>query len=206
MASMLIESVIGNVDEPDRLEQLESAKIDNLVLDRWEAQKNRIRKATEGGTEVALSLDRGSRLRDGDILYWDRVAGTAIVARVELGEVMVVDLSGLWVDPTDEVMQTAVEVGHALGNQHWPAVVKGAQVYVPVTVDRAAMNSVMRAHGFRGITYRFRPGAEVVAVLSPYEARRVFGGAEQESVVGGAEQESVVGGAEQAGHPHPPGA
>lgn len=186
---MLIESVIGNVGEPDRLGQLDTAQIDNLVLDRWEAQKNRLRKATESGTEVALALDRGSHLRDGDILYWDPDGGFAIVARVELGEVMVVDLSGLWTDcaddtdsaddSTDDVVRSAVEVGHALGNQHWPAVVKGAQIYVPVAVDRAAMDSVMRTHAFRGVSYRFAPGAEVIGYLSPGEARRLFGGAEQ---------------------------
>jgi urease accessory protein len=177
---MLIQSVIGNLDEPGRRSQLDGMKIDSLVLDRWEVQKNRLRKATEGGTEVALSLDRGSRLRDGDILSWDRAdqasddqgGGTAIVVRAELGEVMVVEL------PAKDV-RTAVQVGHALGNQHWPAVVKGAQVYVPVTVDRAAVDSVMRTHAFHGVTYRFAPGAEVIGRLSPDEARYLFGGAAQ---------------------------
>jgi urease accessory protein len=167
--TVLVESVLGNVDNP-----LWSApvEIDPLVLDRWEAQKNRIRKTTQGGAEVALSLERGSRLRDGDILYWDRDAGAAIVARVDLGEVMVVEL-----DPTD--VPTAVEVGHALGNQHWPAVVKGARIYVPVAVDRAAMDSVMRTHALRGVTHRFVPGTAVVTGLTPPEARLLFGGAEQ---------------------------
>jgi urease accessory protein len=49
------------------------------------------------------------------------------------------------------------------------------------------MDSVMRTHAFRGVSYRFAPGAEVIADLSAGEARRLFGGAEQ------------------AGHAHPPG-
>ncbi|GII23866.1 urease accessory protein UreE [Planosporangium mesophilum] len=179
---MLIEAVIGNLDEPGRFAQLDAVKVDTLVLDRWEAQKHRLRKTTEGGTEVALSLDRDCRLRDGDILYWDRAAGTAIVARVELGEVMVVDLH-----PTDDSVKTAVEVGHALGNQHWPAVVKGARIYVPVAVDRAVLDSVMRTHAFPGVSYRFAPGAEVVADLTAGEARQLFGGADKEAAVGGAD-------------------
>jgi urease accessory protein len=199
---MLVEKVIGNVDDPGWPARSEPVKIDALVLDRWEAQKNRIRKTTQAGTEVALSLDRGSRLRDGDILYWDRAGGAAIVARVELGEVMVVDLGGLVPvgsggapgsggpadtgGVADGALRTAVELGHALGNQHWPAVVKGALVYVPVTVDRAAMDSVMRTHAFRGVTHRFAPGAEIIARLAPHEARLLFGGTEQ------------------VGHAHPP--
>ncbi|GAA1806863.1 urease accessory protein UreE [Planosporangium flavigriseum] len=167
---MLVQSVIGNLDEPVRLN---GVKIDYLVLDRWEAQKNRLRKATEAGTDVAVSLDRGSHLRDGDILSWDRDAETAIVARVDLGEVMVVDL------PWD--VGTAVQVGHALGNQHWPVVVNGARIYVPVAVDRAAMDSVLRTHAFSGVTHQFVPAAEVIAELSPSEARYLFGGAEHDS-------------------------
>jgi urease accessory protein len=187
--AVLVEAVIGNVTEPDRSAQLGSVKIDALVLDRWEAQRNRIRKTTQAGTEVALSLDRDARLRDGDILYWDRAGGTAIVARVELGEVMVVDLSGLPPGATGaaDVVRTAVQLGHALGNQHWPAVVKGALIYVPVVVDRAAMDSVMRTHAFPGVTHRFAPGAEVMAELTSHEARLLFGGAGQ------------------VGHVHPPG-
>ncbi|MGC9670877.1 urease accessory protein UreE [Planosporangium sp. 12N6] len=176
---MLIESVLGNVDDPDRRAQLGAVTVDALVLDRWEAQRNRLRKTTEGGIPVALALDRGRRLRDGDILSWDRTTGTAIVVRVRLGEVMVVDLSGLAAQPPGDALRTAVEVGHALGNQHWPAVVRDARVYVPVTVDRAAMDAVMRTHAFRGVTHRFTAGTEAAAVLSSDEARRVFGGAAQ---------------------------
>ena len=57
------------------------------------------------------------------------------------------------------VVRTMFELGHALGNQHWPAVVKGSRMFVPLTVDRKVMASVMRTHAFPGIRYEFRPGA-----------------------------------------------
>ena len=71
------------------------AGVDLLALDQWEAQKNRLRKLTDGGTELALSLDRSIQLHDGDVLHWDEATATAIVARIALSEVMVVDLRGL---------------------------------------------------------------------------------------------------------------
>ncbi len=74
-------------------------------------------------------------------------------------------------------MATCVELGHALGSQHWPAVVKGRRVYVPLTVARATMASVMSSHGFRAVTYWFVPGEEVVPYLAPQETRRLFGAA-----------------------------
>jgi urease accessory protein len=71
-----------------------------------------------------------------------------------------------------------VELGHALGNQHWPALVKDGVVYVPLTVDRKVMASVMNTHRFEGIRYEFVPGARIVPYLAPHESRRLFGGAE----------------------------
>jgi urease accessory protein len=65
-----------------------------------------------------------------------------------------------------------------LGNQHWPALVKGGIVFVPVTVDRKVMASVMDTHRFEGVRYEFVPGREIVPYLAPHESRRLFGGAE----------------------------
>lgn len=174
---MLVESVVGKAHDPGWPERLADVQVDVLELDQWEAQKNRLRKNTRAGTEVALSLDRTTHLHDGDILHWDPESGTAIVARLDLGDVMVVDLSGLCDGEPETLVRTAIEVGHALGNQHWPAVVKGTRVFVPLTVDRAVTAAVMGTHAFSGITYEFVSGAEVIPFLAPHEARRLFGGA-----------------------------
>jgi urease accessory protein len=40
------------------------------------------------------------------------------------------------------------------------------------------MNSVMKTHGFEGISYEFMPGSHIVPYLAPHESRRLFGGAE----------------------------
>jgi urease accessory protein len=56
--------------------------------------------------------------------------------------------------------------------------VKDAVVYVPLTVDRKVMSSVMNTHRFEGIRYEFVPGRNVIPYLAPHESRRLFGGAE----------------------------
>ncbi|PTR24971.1 urease accessory protein [Rhodococcus sp. OK519] len=175
-----VEAVLGNADDPRWESLLENAKIDLLVLDQWEAQKSRLRRATQGGLEIALSLDRGVQLRDGDVLVRDEADDTLVVARIELKDVMAIDLGGLRDAAPETLMETCLELGHAIGNQHWPAVVKGTIVYVPLTVDKAVMGSVMRTHAFEGIEYEFRPGAEVIPYLAPHEARRLFGAAARE--------------------------
>jgi urease accessory protein len=174
---ILVESIAGNSNESPWTEALEGAEVDIFPLDQWEAQKSRLRKSTVGGTELALSLDRASHLRDGDILLWDEAARKAIVARIELNEVMVVEIEDKAAADLETASRTLFELGHALGNQHWPAVVKGSRIFVPLTVDRKVMASVMKTHAFPMIRYDFRPGLEVIPYMTPHEARRLFGGA-----------------------------
>jgi urease accessory protein len=158
--------------------RLANAAVDPVELDHWEAQKNRFRKKTASGVELAVSLDRGTFMRDGDVLLWDAAAARAVVARISLRDVMVIHLGGMAAASPELAMRTCVELGHALGNQHWPALVKDSRVFVPLTVDRKVMSSVMNTHRFEGIRYEFVPGGEIVPYLAPHESRRLFGGAE----------------------------
>jgi urease accessory protein len=175
---ILVEAVLGNAGDPEWAARLSAAAVDELALDHWEAQKNRFRKKTAGGVELAVSLDRGAFMRDGDVLLWDAKAARAVVARISLRDVMIIHLDAMGQVAPEIVLRTCVELGHALGNQHWPALVKGDRVYVPLTVDRKVMSSVMNTHRFEGIRYEFVPGGEIVPYLAPHESRRLFGGAE----------------------------
>ena len=68
---VIIETVLGNINDREWAKRLSAASIDILELDQWEAQKNRFRKKTAKGTELAVALDRGTVMRDGDILVWE---------------------------------------------------------------------------------------------------------------------------------------
>jgi len=175
---VIIETVLGNISDPEWTKRLSAANVDLLEVDQWEAQKSRFRKTSAKGAELAISLDRGTYIRDGDVLFWDAKTAEAIVARIDLRDVMVVYLDNLTQLAPEIAMRTCVELGHAMGNQHWPALVKGNFVYVPLTVDRKVMASVMNTHHFEGIRYDFVRGREVVPYLAPHESRRLFGGAE----------------------------
>jgi urease accessory protein len=175
---ILVEDILGNATDPNWSERIASGPVDTLELDHWEAQKSRFKKRTRSGIEVAVSLNRGTFIRDGDVLVWDAGGPILILASIRMGEVMVIELDALMQDDPGVAMRTCVELGHALGNQHWPALVKETRVYVPLAVDRKVMESVMRTHGFEGIRYELVPGAEVVPYLAPHESRRLFGAAE----------------------------
>lgn len=174
----VIETLLGNSEDPAWKVRLETARVDVLSLDQWQAQKNRFRRKTDGGIDLAISLERNIHLQDGDVLLWDNASRLAIITRIQLKDVMVIRLDGLLLQTPELLGRTCLELGHALGNQHWPAVVKSTSVYVPLTVNQQVMNSVMKTHAFEGITYEFVPGKTVIAYLSPHESRKLFGGAE----------------------------
>ena len=173
-----VETILGNISTPQWADRLAASEVDVLEIDQWEAQKSRFRKVTAKGADVAISVDRGTYLRDGDVLLWDSQARSALVARIEARDVMIVHLDKLVHVAPEVALRTCVELGHAMGNQHWPALVKGNLVYVPLTVDRKVMASVMDTHHFDGIRYEFVSGRKVVPYLAPHESRRLFGGAE----------------------------
>jgi urease accessory protein len=172
-----VSAVLGRTTEDDWPDRLSRCRVDVLRLSQVEAQRSRLRKRTVGGTEVAVALERGTVLRDGDVVRWDEGSQFALVVRVDLGEVLVIDLSELLCEPTELALAHCVEVGHALGNQHWPAVVSGSRVYVPVTLARDVMAAVLNTRGFGGVRCSFAPGADVLPDLAPHDARLLFAGA-----------------------------
>lgn len=175
---ILIEKVLGNIKDQKWHDISHTAQVDQLILEQWEAPKNRLRKASEGGVELAISLSRNEHLHDGDVLYFDEEQNIIVVAKIALKEVLVIELQGLEKLSPQEILSSCFELGHGLGNQHWPAVIKGTTVYVPLSVDQKVMASVMRTHAFEHVKTYFAPGEEIAAKLNANEVRLLFAGAD----------------------------
>lgn len=82
-------------------------------------------------------------LHDGDVLHYDEAADI-VVARIALKDVLVIELEGIETLSPSEILRTCFELGHGLGNQHWPAVIKGTTVYVPLIGRPEGRQWVMR--------------------------------------------------------------
>lgn len=193
----VLTEILGNAHTPEWHDKLQDVEVENIFLDQWAAQKSRILAKGDKGTEFPIALKRHSQIIDGDIVYYNPDEGKAAVLRLDLSPVLVIDMSKLAGQRPEDIIRISVELGHAIGNQHWPAVIKDTKVYVPLTVDRKVMLSVMETHHIEDITYDFQTGLEVIPYLAPHEIRRLFGGA-------GHESHSHVHGAPHA-HVHPDG-
>ncbi len=173
----VITEVIGNIHRPEWAARVDDCHIETVFLDQWTAQKSRFLAKGDHGNEYPVALTRGSRIADGDIIAYDPEARRAAVLRLDLNNVLVIDLSKLSSLFPEDIIRVSVELGHAIGNQHWPAVVKGTKVYVPLTVDKKVMLAVMETHNIDNITYEFQEGKDIIPFLAPGELRRLFGGA-----------------------------
>lgn len=174
--------VLGNMNtNPEWKEKLANVEIDYIPLDQWTAQKSRFLGKGVSGVEYPVALKRHTQIVDGDVIDFDPEANKAVVLKIELNPVLVIDLDALAQKDHETIIRRSVELGHAIGNQHWPAVVKGTKVYVPLTVDKKVMMSVMETHHLEGITFDFQTGLDIIPYLAPHEIRRLFGGASHES-------------------------
>jgi len=205
---ILVEKKLGNLTDEVWRHRAQHAHVDPLVLEQWEAPKNRLRKASQGGIELAIALPRAEHLQDGDVLYFDEVRNILVVARIALKDVLVIELEDLESLSPTEILRTCFELGHGLGNQHWPAVIKGSTVYVPLSVDQKVMASVMRTHAFEHVKTHFAPGEEIAAKLNAKEVRMLFAGADatphHHHVDGDHEHAHSHGHVHAQGHPHFP--
>ena len=123
---MMVESVAGNIHQGLGKEYEEMSRrgaVEKITISRMESERVRMRKATDKGTDVALTLAAGSRLRHGDVLARGE---RMIVVEIEPEKVAVVRL---------EDARTAALVGHAIGNLHRPIKVQGDNVYFPIQSD-----------------------------------------------------------------------
>ena len=135
---------------PDLVAQVQTwqdtGRLEEIMLDERDAHKSRLRVQTLSGRELGLILPRGTTLTDGDVFSLTAEDGGVLV-HISLQEIMV--LTPLArpesTDPHDQ-LQRAVRLGHVLGNQHWPVAVVGEQILVPVSLDRAVMETVLRTH------------------------------------------------------------
>ena len=118
--------VLGNVNtQHDWHHKFENAEIDYIFLDQWTAQKSRFLAKGVSGKEYPVALARHSQVVDGDVIAYDPDKNTAAVLRLKLSPVLVIDLSGIENQDPETIIRTSVELGHAIGNQHWPAISTG---------------------------------------------------------------------------------
>jgi urease accessory protein len=131
-----IDSIIGNIYRDENLkkqyEQMSSLSLcEYIKINRMEAQRVRMRKTSNKGTDVALTLAPGTKLRHGDVLM--AANDKMITIELEPENLAVVQIK----DNIHEhdAIQVPVTIGHAIGNLHRPIKLEGSKIYFPIQAD-----------------------------------------------------------------------
>jgi urease accessory protein len=130
-----INSIVGNIRNDDKLNDKYQVMLDNrsaevVRVSRIEAERIRMRKTSNKGNDVAIELPQNSRLRDGDILLSS--ADRMIVVEITPERVAVVSLKNM---NDNHLFETAVRIGHTIGNLHRPIRLKDNKIFVPIQAD-----------------------------------------------------------------------
>lgn len=139
---------LGNIHLSSELQRCiaqwqEEGLLDEVTIDERDTRKSRLRLLTFKGHEIGFILPHGAELLEGDVFTVEE-ENSKVIVHISLQEVMV--LTPLASLHAQERWAWAVRLGHVLGNQHWPLAVVREQIFTPVSIDRAVMETVLRTH------------------------------------------------------------
>lgn len=110
---------------------LKNNKVEKIQISRLEADRTRIRKLSDKGTELALTLNPGGRINDGDVFFL--TAEKMVIAKRESENVIIISLN--YDISTKQILETAIKLGHIIGNMHRPIKITNNKVYFPIQSD-----------------------------------------------------------------------
>jgi urease accessory protein len=124
---MIVRHIVGNIfntsSEQDLRKSdpalLENEDIEWIELEWEELNKRILRKMTDRGREIGISLQNGERLSVGDIVYADEQVRIAV--RTQLEQVYVI---------RPQSMQQMGKAAFELGNRHTPSLIQEDEIIV----------------------------------------------------------------------------
>ncbi len=109
--------------------------LESIRITRMEAQRVRMHKTSSKGTDIALTLTPGTKLRHGDVLMVANDKMITIELEPENLAVIQIKDNIHEHDDDDDAVQVPVTIGHAIGNLHRPIRLEGRKIYFPIQTD-----------------------------------------------------------------------
>jgi urease accessory protein len=164
--TLLTKTYLGNsLQDAELNSRLAEAQGQNLGLslnlDPVDCVKGRIYAHTNSGEQVGIIKDRSWEMRDGDVFLME--TGQWLVVHVRMAESIVACFSPAEVgDPQWNPAETAlalVQLGHCLGNHHWPMLIEQNQIVILLTAqNRGVFEALLHEIDLPGlrVTYETR--------------------------------------------------
>ena len=104
---------------------------ETIKISRLESQRVRMRKISDKGTDVALTLRPGTRLKHGDVIIITE--NKMVVVGIEPEDVIMIEIRDNIHE--DDIIEVTVRIGHTIGNLHRPIKLEGNKIYFPIQAD-----------------------------------------------------------------------
>jgi len=120
-------SIVGNIFTEKGSQILKGKTFEKLEMTRHDLEKNRLRRTTDKGTDIAIILERGSKLQHGDILKH----GENFVIIDQIPEKVIT----IKTKENEDSFELLVLLGHIIGNRHRPISLEGKSVTFPIQAE-----------------------------------------------------------------------
>jgi urease accessory protein len=108
------------------------AACETIKINRLESERVRMRKTSDKGTDIALTLPQGSHLRHGDVIMLTE--DKMVIVEIEAENVAIVEIKDNIRDG-DDIIKVPVIIGHTIGNLHRPLKLEQNRIYFPIQID-----------------------------------------------------------------------
>ena len=130
-----INSILGNVKDAefaDKYEQsVKSNSCEIVTIQRSESRRVRMRKSSDKGTDIAITLPQGVQIRHKDVILYNQ--GKMIIIEIEHESVAAISIK------EDAANFNSIDIpiilGHTIGNLHRPLKIEGRTIYFPIQAD-----------------------------------------------------------------------
>ena len=151
---------LGNLnDDADWLESIAIESCLELQLNSEDRYKGRIHSHTKDGIEVGIIKNRDRPLRSGDLFRTD--SHKIIKVKLKEQELLVLDLSQL---ATNTPQAKLVQLGHVLGNNHYPVEVRDCQILVKLITDKLTVEKLINDLQIDGLRFGYKHMSEHDAI------------------------------------------
>jgi urease accessory protein len=131
-----LESVLGNIYKDPSIkkkydEMMSRSLCESIKISRMESQRVRMRKTSNNGTDIALIMPPGSKLRHGDVLLL--TAEQMIVLELQPENVISLEIKENL--HGHDIIEIPARIGHAIGNLHRPLKLEGRKIFFPIQAE-----------------------------------------------------------------------
>ena len=145
-----INKIIGNINSDSDLHEryqtmMKNDKVEKIQISRLEADRTRVRKLSNKGTDLALTMEPSSHINDGDVVLLTEQK--MIIAKRESENVVIISLNDDI--SSQQILEIAIKLGHIIGNMHRPIRVTNNKVYFPIQSDSEIELFKKLFHNFR---------------------------------------------------------